>query len=345
MSNRNDNDFDFDEDLFGDNGNNKAFGGDNNDIDFDDNSLDLSGDDLNFDDDLATQERRGPSRAFIILAVFIIILFLIGLGGVIFFATRDTGPSDRDLTATQIVQLNFTQEAFLAATNTQSAVNAEATATGVVLGETATAEAFASATVEAEALQTQVVVEATQTAEAVPTETPEPTLTPTLDDVGGTLAAEQTLQALPPVAQITAQFETLEAQTTLAAATAVVATQSAQETANALQPPTATNATGPGFGEVSDVLQTATALSLTLNPQTAVPSTPDPNNNQGGTPFVIPTTAGGGSGNNGTGGGGTGQLPITGLFDDLTGASGFGTMVLIALGLVGLIFGARRLRK
>src|SRR5690606_2653507 len=135
--------------------------------------------------------------------------------------------------------------------------------------------------------------EATETALNLPTETPEPSLTPTLDDVGGTLSAEQTLQALPPVAQITAQFETLEAQTTAAAATAAVATQIAQGTLNALQPPTATNATGPGFGDVPDVLQTATALSLTLNPQTAVPSTPDPSSPLVGTPLIIPTSAGG----------------------------------------------------
>jgi hypothetical protein len=338
MSNRNDSDFDFDDDLFGSD-NDSTFGGGDDDLNFDDDALGLTGDDLNFDDDLATQERRGPSRAFVILAVIIIILFLVGLGGVIFFATRNTGPSDRDFTATAIVQLNFTQEAFLAATNTQSAANQEATATAAVLGETATAVAFANATLEAEILLTQVAFEATQTAEFIPTETPEPTLTPTLDDVGGTLAAEQTLAALPPVAQITAQFQTQEAQTTLVAQTAVVATRLAQETAAALQPPTATNATGPSFSEVSDVLQTATALSLTLNPQTAIPATPDPSSPSIGTPFIVPTTVGTGTGT------GTGSLPNTGLFEDLTGANGFGTMALIAVGLIGLIFGARRLRK
>lgn len=337
MSNRNDNDndFNFDDDLFGSN-TDSGFGGGDDDLNFDDDALGLTGDDLNFEDDLATQERRGPSRAFIILAVIIIVLFLVGLGGVIFFATRNTGPSDRDLTATAIVNANNTVVAQLAATNTRSAVDAEATATGVVLGETATAVAFASATAEAEGLQTQIAIEATQTAEGLPTETPEPSLTPTLDDAGGTLAAEQTLQALPPVAQITAQFETLEAQTTFAAQTSVAAT----ETAAVLQPPTATNATGPGFGEVSDVLQTATALSLTLNPQTAVPATPDPDSPLVGTELFVPTIA-----TNAGGTGGTGSLPQTGLFDDLTGANGFGTMALIALGLVGLIFGARRLRK
>jgi len=330
MSNRNDNDndnkFDFDDDLFGNN-NDTTFGGDD-DLNFgDDDSLGLTGDDLNFDDDLAAQERRGPSRAFVILAVFIIILFLVGLGGVIFFATRNTGPSQRDLTATQIVQLNFTQEAFLAATNTRSALDADATSTAVLAGGTATAESFTLATAAAIANQTQIAVNALQTAVAVPTNTPEPSLTPTLNDAGSTLAAEQTLIALPPVAQITA-----------AAEMAVVATRSALETAAALQPPTATNATGPGFGAVSDVLQTATALSLTLSPQTAVPSTADPSNPLNGTAIFIPTAA-----NNG--GGGTGQLPNTGLFDDVSGVGNFGAMALIVLGLVGIIFGARRLRK
>jgi|GEM_PF-671596 len=335
MSNRNDdNEFDFDDDLFG-NDSDATFGGDDS-LDFgDDDALGLTGDDLNFDDDLAAQERRGPSRAFVILAVIIIILFLLGLAGVIFFATRNTGPSDRDLTVTRIFEQNFTQEAFLASTSTQSAANADATSTAIVVGETATVEAFANATAEALAIQTQVAVEAAQTALAVPTETPTPSITPTLDNAGELAAAEQTLNALPPVAQITAQFETLEAQTTSAAETAVVATFSAQQTAAALQPPTATNATGPGFGEVSDVLQTATALSLTLSPQTAVPATSDPSNPLGGTAFLIPTVNGSG----------TGELPNTGLFDDVTGVGNFGTMALIVLGLIGVIFGARKLRK
>jgi len=71
---------------------------------------------------------------------------------------------------------------------------------------------------------------------------------------------------------------------------------------------------------------TATALAQTLSPQTPVPSTPG----TGGTPFLIPTL-----------------LPETGLFDDITGAGagGIGLLALIALGLVGVIVGARKLRK
>ncbi len=333
MSNRNDdNDFDFDDDLFGEN-NNATFGADD-DLNFgDDDSLGLTGDDLNFDDDLATQERRGPSRAFVILAVVIVILFLVGLSGVIYFTNRNTGPTDRDLSATAIVAANNTVVAQIASTETENTAIFEVTATAVVLGETATAQAFALGTQEAVLFQTQVAVEASQTAGAVPTITLQPSLTPTLDNAGELAAAEQTLNALPPVAQITAQSETLAAQTTSVAQTAVLATQFAVQTAAALQPPTATNVSGPGFGDVSDVLLTATALSLTLSPQTAVPGTPDAS----GTIFIIPTANGGGTG--------TGQLPNTGLFDDVTGVGNFGTMALIVLGLVGIIFGARKLRK
>jgi len=37
-------------------------------------------------------------------------------------------------------------------------------------------------------------------------------------------------------------------------------------------------------------------------------------------------------------------MPDTGLFDDVTGGQGMGTIMLVAVGLVGVIFGARRLR-
>jgi hypothetical protein len=339
MSDRNDNDFndfEFDDDLFSDTRGSASSGG-ADDLNFDDEFA-LSNDDLNLDEELGTQpERRGPSRAFVVLAVIIIILFLVGLGGIIFFATRSTGPTDRDLTVTQIVQLNATQEAFLAATNTQSAINEEITQTAVVLGQTATLEAIVTGTALAQFAETQLAVEATQTALAVPTETPTPSPTPTLDP-NDTAAAEQTLAALPPVAQITARFETLQAQDAILAATAAAATQAAIATNAALQPPTATGAAGPGFGSVDEVLQTATALSLTLSPQTAVPATADPNSGGlGGTPFVIPTMA------SGTGGGG--RLPDTGLFDDVAGVGNIGTLLLMALGLVGVMLGARRLRK
>jgi hypothetical protein len=39
------------------------------------------------------------------------------------------------------------------------------------------------------------------------------------------------------------------------------------------------------------------------------------------------------------------RLPETGLFDDIGGGNSFGVLALVALGLVGVIFGARRLRK
>ncbi|MCU0475075.1 MAG: hypothetical protein MUC99_03005 [Anaerolineae bacterium] len=351
MSNRtdNDNDFQFDEeDLFGSRGRNPQTTDDTQGLDLD-NNLDLPDDYLNFEEDPAAQERRGPSRAFIVLAVIIILLFLVGLGGIIFLATRNTGPTERDLTATQIVQLNATQEAFLAATNTQSAVNLDATATAEILGQTATVEAVASSTAAAEFAQTQVAVEATQTAEAIPTETPEPSITPTLDAAGEAIAAEQTFAALPPVAQITAQVQTQEAQAIIAQATAEAGTAVALQTEAALQPPTATGAAGPSFGDVSDVLQTATALSLTLSPQTAVPATADPGS-LGGTPFIVPTADGGTGGTGGTGG--NDRLPDTGLFDDVSGVGNLGLLGLMALGLVGMALGlvgimiaARRLRK
>lgn len=329
MSNRNDNDnFNFeDDDIFSDR--TGQGGGTADDLNFDEDLL--TGDELTFEDEV-TQDRRGPSRAFVILAVLIIILFLVGLGGIIFFLTRSTGPTPTQLTATRIVELNSTQVAFLAATQTQSFDNEQATATGVVLGVTATAEFFIAETEQAELAQTQAAVELAQTELAVPTETPEPSITPTLDDAGATAAADLTLQALPPVAQITAQFETQVAQEL--ALTSVAATATAEA-----NPPTATGVGGPGFGEVDDVLLTITALAQTLNPATPIAATQDPNTGLGGTPFLVPTAIGGGTG------GGPTTLPDTGLFDDITGVGDLGALALIVLGLVGVIIGARRLRK
>jgi hypothetical protein len=40
----------------------------------------------------------------------------------------------------------------------------------------------------------------------------------------------------------------------------------------------------------------------------------------------------------------SGELPDTGLFDDLAGGEGLGVIALLSLGLISLIFGARRLR-
>ena len=134
MSNRNDNDFDFDDDdLFGD---------DLGSFDFDDDNelpADL-GDD--FDQDMPVieeeAEERGPNRTFVVLAGLLIVLFIAGLGAVLFIATRPTGPTDTELTITAVVMANLTVEAYGAQTQTQSAENLAMTQTAAAWTPTPT---------------------------------------------------------------------------------------------------------------------------------------------------------------------------------------------------------------
>ncbi len=80
------------------------------------------------------------------------------------------------------------------------------------------------------------------------------------------------------------------------------------------------------------MLLTATALAATLSPQTPQPgSTLDGTGNVATLPPLFPTP--------------TGQLPDTGLFDDINGVGSVGSMMLIAIGLVGVIIISRRLRR
>lgn len=82
---------------------------------------------------------------------------------------------------------------------------------------------------------------------------------------------------------------------------------------------------------IGDVALTSTALAetfLTLTPPAVDPADATPTQEIGGpfAPTPPPT------------------LPDTGLFDDLSGGENMGLIMLIAFGLVGVIFGARRLR-
>jgi hypothetical protein len=324
MTQQNDDDFNFDEDLFGPGDR----GGADDALNFDDDPLGTfgDGDDFSFDDDLESEPRS--NRTFVVLAVLIIFLFLIGVAGVLFFALRNTGPSPQDVTRTAIANINATQQLLLNATQTQSAENAAATGTQVVIDSTTTAVALVQQTLQAQAFATQMALEATQTALAQPTATPTPSLTPTLsdEDIAATQAAAIT--DLPPAAQFTAQAETAIAQATFDAGTQIAATLSAAQTEAALNPPTATGIVGPGGLRPEDVLLTATALSQTLSPQTPLATTPE----IGGTAFVVATAR-------------PDRLPDTGLFDDISGSNSFGVLALMAVGLIGVIAAARRMRK
>jgi hypothetical protein len=118
-----------------------------NDFNFDDDDFFKDDDDFSFDpddelpadigDNLAEDmpvieeepEERGANRTFVVLAGLLIVLFITGLGAVLWIATRPTGPSDTELTITAVVQANLTVEAYAAQTQTQSALELAMTQT------------------------------------------------------------------------------------------------------------------------------------------------------------------------------------------------------------------------
>jgi hypothetical protein len=188
------NDFDFDDDIFG-NGDN---GEDSTPDEFDFGD----GPELPLEDELPDvmpvgvlptvegdmpvievepEPGGGVSRAFIIFAIALIFVFALGLITLLLLATRGqtVGPSPEELTSTQVVLLNSTVEAQLAATQTQS--------------------------VEFLAL--------TQTAAAA-SPTPEPTLTPSPTEPPPT-------EELPPTADPTNIAQTQQAQAFSETATAL----------------------------------------------------------------------------------------------------------------------------
>jgi len=114
MSDRND--FDFEDDFLSD---------DNEPFNFDDEEGFPSGLGDEFESDMPVideeVEERGPNRTFVALAGIMIILFVAALAVVLFLATRTTGPTDLELTASWVVVQNMTVMAQGAETSTQNA--------------------------------------------------------------------------------------------------------------------------------------------------------------------------------------------------------------------------------
>ncbi len=113
------NEFDFDN-LFDDQDEDVGF-----DIDDDEGMPSGLGDEM--DSDMPEIEDEpdspGPNRTFVVLAGVMILLFVVALVAVLFLATRPTGPSDLELTASQVVMLNSTVLAQGAETSTQQAAD------------------------------------------------------------------------------------------------------------------------------------------------------------------------------------------------------------------------------
>ena len=293
MSNRDD-EFDFDDDLFGDDedesGDEGVFGFDD-DEEIDD--IDSLGDFDDVDDDLLLddeEESSGPNRTFIVLALAMILLFIVGLAVLFLALTRDTGPSEFEMTEEAIIAFNNTQQAFLEMTQTQAPLDAIATQTQAAIDAEATEVAAVLATQAAEeilALTAAAEFDATQTAAAA---------TPTPNE----LAVLQTQQA-----------------ENLTATAAALEMPEPEETPDVRPPVTG-----------ADAAMTATAIAEIL---LSVDATPTPEIAIGGPDEPAPTAP-------------PVALPDTGLFDDFSGNQ-LGLLMLAFVGLVGVIFGARRLRS
>jgi hypothetical protein len=156
------------------------------------------------------------------------------------------------------------------------------------------------------------------TAAAIPVDPPVIIIDQVSTGVAGTAVAQGTLVADLPDAGFS---------------TAVYGTATALGALEVADLPTVTIV---GRLNATDVLLTATALSLTLNPQT-------PSGSETALPGVTPTISGFPTPGPTPPGGG--ELPDTGLFDGFGGGLGAGTLVLMAVGLVGVIIIARRMRK
>lgn len=321
MSNNRNDEFDFDDDIFGDDSNSGGY-----DFTDDDELPPVSfGDEV---DDMPMiedePERGGASRTFVALALLMILVFVGGLALVIFLITRPTGPTDADLTVTYVVAFNATQESFLQQTQTQ-------------------ARSFEIMTL------TALSFTDTPTATFTPSETPTPTVPaetaiPTLDQTE--IAATQiqlnfagTATALAGQQLVVTQEPPIISDFDLTAtALAGIAPPTPDLTGTAIalasRPPTVTPTSALGA-----INQTATAIAgafLTATAQAGggivTEATPSPDGQPTAGGFLpVPTPS---------------TLPDTGLFDDLaaSGSGGIIGMSMMAFGLVGLIVVVRAWR-
>ncbi len=186
------NDFDFEDDFLSD---------DNEPFDFDEEEGFPSGIGDEFESDMPEIEEEpaepATNRTFVVLAGIMIILFVAALGVVLFLATRPTGPSDLELTASQVVLLNLTVEAQLAQTGTQNAIFQAMTQTAAAWTATP------SPTLSPTFTDTPLPSETPTATEFRPTVTPTPTLNETELANQALIAGALTATALAGQATIT----------------------------------------------------------------------------------------------------------------------------------------------
>lgn len=357
MSNRGrDDDFDFDDDPFADDNDDPFgddpfadddaddlrttargsagrgdddFGGFDDDLGFEDDDLGgLDTDDEDFEFDEGDEEEEGGrSRRFVILAALIIILFIVALGAIVLFALNRP-PSDQDLTVTARIEYNNTQIAFGNQTATQSILFQNATETAAALPtNTPTVtpisdfDLTATGVAEMETLQANLDTDG----DGIPDAQDD-------DDDGDGIPDEADLNPLifddADGDGIGDGFATQTAEFVPTDDSPIAALTQAEQTRLALTPSaTPGGVVSGGTLSITDVFATATALARTL-------TTGTPSGQVTTTPGVFPTRPPS-----------TGQLPDTGLFDGMSGEQGLGMMALMAVGLVGVIFVSRRMRK
>lgn len=284
--------------------NDSMFDDDDPGFDMDDNLTVGGGDD--FDDDFFADE--GETENTGPNRTFIIlagVMIVVFLIGLVLIAFLATRPAGEDpVEQTRVAILDF---------NATQEAFANQTATQSALNQTQEAEeltADQTATQIAVENETQVaIIAATQTAEAAANVTP-----------------------TPNEAEIE---ETSRAQTALA-----VINNTETPTPIPTEPVEATPIAQP-TSDTNAVAQTATALAVIIGGGDATPTQEVGIGTAA--PTIAPTQGDPGiPGGNGGGTGGTGgQLPETGFFDD---GGGVGLLAVIALALVAVIFGARRLR-
>ncbi|MCA9881544.1 MAG: hypothetical protein KC708_01175 [Anaerolineae bacterium] len=305
-----------DDDLFGDD--DDLFGGDDdfgsgfddfgNDADLD-ADLDIPdvGPDFTDVDTVVVEEEGGSNRMFVIIAGIMLLLLIGGFALIAFLALRGTVNPERDATATAIVAQNMTIEAFQTQTEIANTEIAAVTLTAAAASPTPTITPSPTIDVPATETQAAVVLGITQTFEA-----DQLTLT----------QSESVMDSLTETAAAVSAEDAAATQTALA-----VGPSSVEQTATALA--LATVPTMVEAPNLSEVQMTATALATLFATPVVTPGDAIP------TQEIIPTS---------TGGTPSGQLPDTGIFDDLA-AGGPGTFLLAAFGLLGVIFVSRAVRK
>jgi uncharacterized protein YraI/uncharacterized membrane protein YeaQ/YmgE (transglycosylase-associated protein family) len=292
--------------------------------------FDELGDEFGFDED-EVEESSGPSRTFIMLAGAMIVLFIVSLIVVVVLATRPTGPSNTQMTASAVVAINSTRQV-------------EATATAF-----ANATLFAEQTIQAAASPTPTIPPApTFISNADVRSGPDPAF----EIIGSATAGEEAailavnpggdwLQVSYSGGEGWVPRSSVNVTTDLASVPVVdvptpePATPTLSPfdlTSTALVQPTEVavvetpEETEPAVSQAQAVAMTATALAELF---VATP-TPETGLGTGGGGEIAPTAA----------------MPDTGFIDDVLGGNGqgVGAFLLMALGLVGVIVVSRRLR-